>query len=425
MIVRVIVIILILLSGIRNGSCYAVGVMSKTGTMALDYRPHTFAEVVGQAHIKLILRAMVLKENPPPAIIFSGSRGTGKTTTARVLAAALNCEQAKDLKGDSCGVCASCVSVQTSSSLTVLEIDAASNTGVEDIARIREICAYATDGKWRVVLLDEAHSLSRQAFNALLKTLEEPPPQTVFVLLTTEVDKVIGTVRSRAMNFDFRRISVADIIGQLTTIMLSQNTSADGPIVQQDLLVEIANRAEGSMRDAIMLLDQVSRVGIKDVAGFHEMFGIKEIAIPLFVAALESNHVEGCKLIEDYFYRIGDATGLVSDLVVLVRDLIIIRSGGAVSFTPEKFHELQSIAGRLDIARLVSVIRVLWDLKAKTKTADNDQRAAMEMAFVLISEALAPSARHASTPILSTDAQPAKLGIADLQALASKGVSHG
>lgn len=390
-------------------------------TLALQYRPHTFTEIVGQAHIKPILRAMVLKQNPPPAIIFSGSRGTGKTTTARILAAALNCEKAQELKGDSCGVCASCVAVQTSSSLAVLEIDAASNTGVEDIARIREICAYATDGKWRVVLLDEVHSLSRQAFNALLKTLEEPPPQTVFVLLTTEVDKVIGTVRSRAMNFDFRRISMADIFGQLTLIAAKEELD-----VEQDLVVEIANRSQGSLRDAIMLLDQVSRVGVKDAAGFHEMFGIKNISIPLLVAALESNHGEGCKLIEDYFYHVGDATGLVSDLVLLIRDLIILRSGGTVSFSSAKDQEAcQAIAHRLDIARLVSVIRVLWDLKGKTRAADNDQRAAMEMAFVLISEALTPTTRHASTPILSTDVQPAKLGIADLQALASKGVGNG
>lgn len=383
-------------------------------TFTLDYRPHTFTEVVGQSHIKPILRAMVLQQNPPPALIFGGSRGTGKTTSARILAAALNCEQSQDLKGDACGVCASCKSVQASNSIVVLEVDAASNTGVEDIRKIRDLCAYAADGKWRVVLLDEAHSLSKQAFNALLKTLEEPPAQTVFVLLTTEVDKVIETVRSRSMYFEFRRLTIADIIGRLRTIVDQESLD-----VQDDLLADIAMRVQGGMRDAVMLLDQVSRVGIKDLAGFHELFGIKNVALPLFTAALEGNHTAGTEIIEDYFYRVGDASGMVADLVTLVKDLLVMKSGGLIP-TPEG----EALAQRVDTGHLVGVIKVLWDLKVRTRNADNDQRASMEMAFALISDVLAPSTvtRVPTTPITTSgDTEPKSLTLAELRAQAIKG----
>lgn len=380
--------------------------------LTLAYRPHAFREVVGQGHIKPILRAIVASQDPPPVLIMGGTRGTGKTTSARILAAALNCPDYLKHKGDACGECSSCKSVQQTNSIAVLEVDAASNGNVDDIRKIKDLCSYAVDDTWRVVLLDEAHSMSKQAFNALLKLLEEPPPKTVFVLLTTEVDKILETVRSRAMYFEFRRMTIKDIVGRLKHIAEERSIA-----VEDALLVEIANKVQGGMRDAVMLLDQVSRVGISDVAGFHELFGISNIADDVFEAALEGDHARGSALIEEHFYRVGDASGLVSDLVLLVRDLLVLRAGGSLpSSGPALRLRREGLARRVETVALVSVIQVMWDLKTRVRAVDNDQRSAMEMAFVLISDALNPAPR-AGVPM--TQAEPAKkLGLADLQRLA-------
>jgi len=342
----------------------------------------------------------------PPALIFGGTRGTGKTTSARILAAALNCEKPEG--GDACGQCAQCLAVQKTTSLSVLEVDAASNGGVDEVRKIKEMCAYAHEGEWRVVLLDEAHSMSKEAFNALLKVLEEPPPNTIFVLLTTEVSKILETVRSRSMYFEFRRMTIEDIVTRLRFIADTENITAD-----DDLLVEIANRVQGGMRDAVMLLDQISRVGVSTADEFREMFGLRNVSVELLRAALGNDHAMGSKVIEDQFYRTGDAATMVNDLVLLVRDLLICRSGGDLhGLTQLEEDERRELATRVSTGQLVSVIKVLWDLKARTRAVDNDQRAAMEMAFVLITDTLNKVTQVAQTNVsIPTVTSPLSLDV--------------
>lgn len=350
-------------------------------TLTLSYRPHTFRDVVGQRHIKPILRAMVKSGSMPPAIIFGGSRGTGKTTSARILAAALNCKE--PVQGDCCGMCTSCTAVQQTNNLSVLEVDAASNGGVDEMRKIRDMCQYAHEGEWRLVLLDEAHSMSREAFNSLLKILEEPPPHTLFVLLTTETDKILETVRSRSMMFEFRRLTQEDIVGRLRHIATQEDIKAsDG------LLEEISSRVQGGMRDAVMLLDQVHRVGISDEDAFRELFGLDDVSETLIEAALAGDMAKGSQTIGEQYKRTGDATQMTNDLVLLVRDLLVIRSGGTPETTKTKLESRTELAKQVDTPQLTAAIRVLWELKARTRAFETDQRAAMEMGFVLVSEAL-------------------------------------
>lgn len=352
--------------------------------LAVQYRPKTFVDVVGQRHIVPVLRAIVRQsDRTPPALLFSGTRGTGKTTCARILAAALNCEH-PTADGDCCGTCAQCVAVQRGVSTSVLEIDAASNGGVAEIRRIKDLVLYAHDARWRVVLLDEAQSLSKEANNALLKMLEEPPPYTTFVLVTTEPDQIFATVRSRAMPFEFRRLRRDDLVGRLSQIADFENLECS-----EDLYEAIAESADGGMRDAIMVLDQASRAGVCTAAQFREFYGIQDYSVPLMWSAIRGDHAEGYRLVAQYFARAGELGGLVAHLTRLVSELLVIRSQGR----PRESSEV-ALAERVEMAQavrteaLVRVVEVLWDLHSKTLLSETDQRSAMEMAFALIASAL-------------------------------------
>lgn len=383
-------------------------------TLTLSYRPTRFAEVVGQGHVKAVLRGMVREGSTPPALIFGGSRGTGKTTSARILAAALNCPEASD--GDACGRCPSCLSVQRTNSTSVLEVDAASNGGVEEVRQIRDMCQYAHAGQWRVVLLDEAHSMTANAFNALLKILEEPPPRTVFVLVTTEVDRILETVRSRSMLFEFRRISRSDTVARLRSIADAEHVKAT-----DDLLEEIATRSKGGLRDAVMLLDQVRRTGVEDAPEFRDLFGIRDVSLELFRAALAKDHAAGSAIIGDTYRRTGDLSQVTTDLTYLVRDVQVVRCGGRPECGEAAEEDRRRLAEEVNDAQLVRAITVLWELRARQRSRDVDQRASTEMAFTLLSEALAPTrtagAQRRADEVRRTEPQRERLSISQVRAL--------
>jgi DNA polymerase-3 subunit gamma/tau len=217
---------------------------------ARKYRPTTFEEVMGQTHVVQTLTNAITRQRVAHAYVFSGMRGVGKTTVARILAKSLNCE--KGPTSQPCGTCPSCVEITRGNSVDVIEIDGASNTGVDDVRELRENVKFAPfHGSYRVYIIDEVHMLSNSAFNALLKILEEPPSHAVFIFATTEVHKIPATILSRCQHFTFRRISRLEIISQLRHV-----ATQTGVTVEDRSLSVLARTSEGSMRDALSLLDQ-------------------------------------------------------------------------------------------------------------------------------------------------------------------------
>ena len=247
---------------------------------ALKWRPGGFDEIVGQKNVVATLKSSLQKNRLAHAYLFAGPRGIGKTSTARILAKALNCKNGPTL--EPCGKCSPCLEIAQGRSLDVIEIDGASNTGVEDVRSLRENVKFApTSGKFKVYIIDEVHMLSTAAFNALLKTLEEPPEFVKFIFATTHPDKIPSTVLSRCQRLDFRRISVIEIISQLERIAAAEKIEVD-----KDVLFAIARASDGSLRDAESILDQLvsfsrDKVSLKDVIsvlGLVEQEALFEIA---------------------------------------------------------------------------------------------------------------------------------------------------
>jgi DNA polymerase-3 subunit gamma/tau len=256
----------------------------------LKYRPQRFAEVVGQGAVVQTLANAIRLGRVAPAYLFCGPRGTGKTSSARILAKSLNCEQGPT--PDPCQVCSQCRAITAGSSLDVVEIDAASNTGVDNIRELIERAQFApVNSRYKVYVVDECHMLSNAAFNALLKTLEEPPPRVVFVLATTDPQRVLPTIVSRCQRFDFRRIPLEEMVAHLGKI-----AAQEGIPITPEALHLVAQLAQGGLRDAERLLDQLSLLegSITPEAVWDLVGGIPEQQLLDLTDALLVQNVEGC-----------------------------------------------------------------------------------------------------------------------------------
>ncbi|MFH0922020.1 MAG: DNA polymerase III subunit gamma/tau [Fibrobacterota bacterium] len=333
--------------------------------LARKWRPQTLADLVGQKHIEETLGRAIQSGRVAHAFLFTGTRGIGKTTTARILAMALNCE--KGPTPSPCGVCSSCREIRSGSGLDVLEIDGASNNSVEDVRALRENAAYTpAGGKYRIVIIDEVHMLSRSAFNALLKTLEEPPPNFLFIFATTEVNKVPDTILSRVQRYDFKRISPADIAGRLRFICGEEKIECE-----EGALAFISERAAGSMRDALTLLDQIIPYsnGKITAAGVRSVLGLvdTEIYLALFEQIASRDSAALLRQVADLFSAGYDLVEFASGLEEHVRGLLFGRIKGADALfecpaeTRVRYTTQSARFTELDLLRMAELVSRLPD----------------------------------------------------------------
>ena len=347
------------------------------------WRPRTFDDVCGQEHITSVLRYGITNGTPSHAYLFCGSRGTGKTTCAKILAKAVNCEA--PASGSPCGKCAACLSIDNGSATDVLEMDAASNNGVDVIRDIRDEVVYTPSAlKYRVYIVDEVHMLSIGAFNALLKTLEEPPAHVIFILATTELQKLPATIVSRCQRFDFRRIAAPVLAARISYI-----AREEGIVLAPEAADRIARTAQGGMRDAISLLELCAGGGrTVDLATVNEMLGSegREGMLRVVRAVVAADYDAIFSIIDEAVNASRDLAVFWQDLISVYRDLLVIKTTGAAAryldLTDAELEELTALAGTFGKGTLLAHSRLLEDALFAMQRANAVKRMVAELTLL-------------------------------------------
>jgi DNA polymerase III subunit gamma/tau len=350
--------------------------------LARKWRPQKFEEVVNQKHVVLTLQNALTTKRLANAYLFTGPRGIGKTTIARILAKAINCDQG--LTDNPCNQCDTCTEITSSRNLDVFEIDGASNTGVDDVRKLQDQLKYApTPGKYKIYIIDEVHMLSGSAFNALLKTLEEPPSHVLFVFATTEPHKIPATIISRCQRFDFKRISISEIIDHLKIICREEKIEIDN-----EALFLIARKAEGGMRDSQSLLDQaISFCGTKILADdVIDLLGVIdwEIFFQLTDYIIKKDVKSGIKLAEKIFVNGYDLVEFLNGINEHLRNILIFKSTGDDEFIEvsdsykKRYSEMGPLFEEPDLLRLIQIVS---DAQYNIKRSNNP-RLYLEMIII-------------------------------------------
>lgn len=340
--------------------------------LARKWRPQGFDDLVGQESVVKTFKNALSSEKIAHAYLFSGPRGVGKTSSARILAKALNCAQPKD--SEPCGACQSCISITEGSSVDVFEIDGASNTSVDAVRELRETVKYApSGGKYRIYIIDEVHMLSTAAFNALLKTLEEPPAHVVFIFATTEPKKIPSTILSRCQHHSFRRITKAEISAQLKKI-----TDTEKINIMDTALEMIAKAADGSMRDGLTLLDQacsftdeITEKELQSLLGLPET----EVLMNLSKTILTGDVSSTLSIIKELADRGSDLRQITKELVELFRNIAIIKitkdAGEILEFSQEEVRHLSDLSSGASIEEMTLLLTELLKLEGEVRNAIN------------------------------------------------------
>ena len=348
------------------------------------WRPSNFEEVKGQDHIVTTLKNQIEMNRIGHAYLFCGTRGTGKTSIAKIFAKAVNCEH--PVNGSPCNECAMCRAVNEQRSMNVIEIDAASNNGVDNIREIREEVAYRpTEGKYKVYIIDEVHMLSIGAFNALLKTLEEPPSYVIFILATTEVHKIPITILSRCQRYDFKRISLETIAGRLR-----QLTEAEHIEVEDKALMYVAKAADGSLRDALSLLDQCVAFHYGKLLTYENVLDVlgavdSGVFSSMFNAVIEGRTKDCITQLEEIVIQGRELGQFVTDFIWYLRNLLLVQSAddaeGLLDMSEENLKQLKEDSTKTDGNTLMRYIRIFSELQNQIKYAGS-KRVMLEVALI-------------------------------------------
>ncbi len=348
------------------------------------FRPQEFSDVKGQDHIVTTLKNQIKADRIGHAYLFCGTRGTGKTTIAKIFAKAVNCEHPVD--GSPCGECPACQAIAAGNSMNVIEIDAASNNGVDNIRQIREEVEYRpTEGRYKVYIIDEVHMLSIGAFNALLKTLEEPPSYVIFILATTEAHKIPITILSRCQRYDFRRISIDTIAARLSELM-----EAEGVSVEEKAIRYVAKAGDGSMRDALSLLDQCIAFYLGQELTYDKVLETlgavdTEVFSRLLRLILKKNIAGAIGAVEDMVVEGRDLGQFVNDFTWYLRNLMLVQSSDnmedVLDISTENLALLKEEAEMVEAEILMRYIRIFSELSSQIKYAAQ-KRILVEIAII-------------------------------------------
>ncbi|MBZ0135746.1 MAG: DNA polymerase III subunit gamma/tau [Planctomycetes bacterium] len=340
--------------------------------LARKYRPMKFADLVGQSHVVKALSNAMTTNRVAQAFLFTGSRGTGKTSSARILASALNCMDRGD-GFEPCGRCASCVAIARSEDLDVVEMDAASNSRVDDVReRLESVETRPARGRYRIFIIDEVHMLSTSAFNALLKTIEEPPPHVKFILATTNPEKIPETILSRCQRYDFRRVTLGEIVDWLEAICAKENIRPGDGVLQA-----VAEMAEGGLRDALSRVDQlVAFSGEKpSLEDAERVFGLVRRAklLDLLEALAGGDARSGILFAEEVFDSGKDVAEVLGSMVSLARILLLVAAGGGdergLDVPVNELPRLKQVADRFGIHGLVYLAEMISDCRKRVRRA--------------------------------------------------------
>ncbi len=356
------------------------------------YRPQTFAEIIGQEHVVQTLSNAISSEMVSHAYLFSGPRGSGKTTTARLLAKAVNCRDRKDGQFEPCGKCFSCLEIKKGNSLDLIEIDAASHGGIDGIRELRDGIKFSpTKERYKVFIIDESHQLSKDAANALLKTLEEPPSHAIFVLATTEIHKMIPTIISRCQRFDFRKLTLPEIIKRLEIVSKKEKAKID-----KSALELIALNSGGSIRDAESLLDQtlafagtLGREGLIRTDDIKDLLGLTDISlISRFVDFVsEKDGEKAIKFLGETLEKGYDPQEFTKALIRYLRQALLLKINPSpmnpviIGLTKEEQEKIQAQAEKFSSQELQKVLNLFLEAENKMRYSSIPQLP-LELAIV-------------------------------------------
>ena len=337
------------------------------------YRPQNFEDVVGQEHIIRTLKNQIENNNVGHAYLFSGTRGTGKTSTAKIFARAVNCENSTNQ--EPCNECEVCKDILNDNIMDVVEIDAASNNSVDDIRELRENVKYSpTKAKYKVYIIDEVHMLSQGAFNALLKTLEEPPSYIIFILATTEPHKIPATILSRCQRFDFKRVTVKDMTARMQKICNEENI-----VVEDKALNLVARNSQGALRDALSILDQCisfgdNKIEYKDVVELLGTVNVEQL-FELAKCIIEQDTRQSLQILNEFVIWGKDIRNLINDLIDHFRNLMVCKVSSdleeIISLPEETIEQLKLQAKYVDINDLIRILNILSTTQDQMRSSSN------------------------------------------------------